>query len=337
MLILFLLILSAALVTGGILYGVNFWLAKRDGEVIANRYIISIAVLFLIYIGLFSTLFIIYNVKMDKANLKIAHMKQAQRQLKEDQKAEMEKMKAYYGKEIAFSDWKNKVFTTNKEMQQSLAKAKVDYKLSDDEVVSWKDTAENNTLEKLVPKDNSKAVLTEYQGRLKNSLNEVKSGHSLMTSDIRMLSDNINAIRFVGKEYEKVLGNFKDLYDNIMESNNNGTPMAMPKQQKFLFFPVKQKEYNQLVQQYYESKGNSKASAEIAVKLKDAIDKAEDEFKQINKKFEDNVSFLESTSDSVTYDSEKLQKLIEATISEANIINESDSGTNIKINNNKKN
>jgi hypothetical protein len=337
MIMIFLLIIGAAIVTGGILYGVNQWLAKKNNEVIANRYLVSILVLFIIYLGLFSTLFFIYNSKMDKATAKINRMKETQQQLKEAQKAEVARIKSFYAKEMAFADWKNKVFTSTKEMQQSLVQAKADYKLSDDEVHSWKGIAENNTLEKLVPKRSSREVLTEYQGRLKNSLNDVKSGHSLMTSDIRMLSDNINAIRFVGKEYEKVLGNFRDLYDNIMASNNNGAPMVMPKQQKFLFFPVKQKEYNQLVQQYYESKGNSKASVEIAVKLKEAIDKAEEEFKQINKKFDDNLAFLESTSDSVTYDSDKLQKLLEAAISEANIINESDSGTTIKINNNKKN
>jgi hypothetical protein len=329
-------VLTAAIVTGGILYGVNFWLARKSGEVIANRYLISILVLFVIYIGLFCTLFIIYNAKMDKANSKITGMKVAQSQLKEDQKAELVRLKAYYGKELALAEWKNKVFTTDKDLKQSLAQAKADYKLNDDEEQHWKEIAENNTLAKLVPKNNSRDVLNEYQGRLKNSLKDVKSGHTLMTSDIRMLSDNIDAIRFVGKEYEKVLSSFKDLYNN-MNANNNGADLPMPKQQKFLFFSVKQKEYNQLLQQYYEAKGNTKATAEIAVKLKNTIDNAEEEFKQINKKFEDNMSFLQSNADSVSVNSEKLQRLIEAAIHETEVINESDSGTNIKINNNKKN
>jgi plasmid maintenance system antidote protein VapI len=335
MFMIFLIILTAAVVTGGILYGVNFWLAKKNGEIIAKRYIMSLAVLFVIYLGLFTTIFFIYNSKMDKATAKIAQMKIAEKLRREAQKAEIARIKSYYAKEMAFAEWKNKVFNTSKEMRESLTKAQADYKLSEQEVHSWKEIAENNTLEKLMPKRNSRDVLNEYQGRLKNSLKDIRNGHTLMTSDIRMLSDNINAIRFVGKEYEKVLGSFRDLYNNLNSSNPGDMPM--PKQQKFLFFPVKQKEYNQLVQQYYESKGNAKATAEIAVQLKDAIDKAEQEFKQINKKFDDNLAFLQSNSDSVTYNSEKLQKLIESAISEVNIINDSDKGTTIKINNNKKN
>jgi O6-methylguanine-DNA--protein-cysteine methyltransferase len=328
MLTVFLIILTVAVVTGAILYGVNFWLAKKNGEVIAKRYIISISVLVLIYLGLFAALFFISNNKINEVTAKMNEMKIAQ-------KAEITRIRKFYAKEMALANWKNKVFNTNKDMRQALAKAQADYKLTDQEVRNWKGIAENNTLEKLMPKNNSREILNEFQTRLKNSLNDIKSGQTLMTSDIRMLTDNINAIRFVGKEYEKVLDSFKDLY-NTINSNNPGD-MPVPKQQKFLFFPIKQKEYNQLVQQYYESKGNAKATEQIAVQLKETIEKAEEQFKQINQKFESNLSFLQANSDSVTYNSEKLQKLIEAALSEVNIINESQKGTNIKINTNKKN
>jgi hypothetical protein len=324
----FLIMLAIAIVIGGILYGVNFWLAKKNGEVIAKRYILSISVLILIYLGLFTTMFFISNNKINDATAKMNEMKSAQ-------KAEITRIRTFYAKEMALANWKNKIFNTDKEVQQALAKAKVDYKLSDAEVHNWKGLAENNTLERLMPKKNSGDVLKEFQGRLKSSLSDVKSGHTLMTSDLRMLTDNINAIRFVGKEYEKVLDSFRDLYTTI--SSDNPGDMPLPKQKKFLGFSVKQKEYNQLVQQYYEAKGNTKATAQIAVQLKDAIDKAEEQYKQINQKFENNMSFLQSTSDSVSYNSDKLQKLIEAAMSEVNVINESDSSTNIKINTNKKN
>ena len=329
----FLIILGIAVVTGAILYGVNFWLAKKSGEVIAKRYILSISVLILIYLCLFTTMFLVGNNKItatkNAAKAKIAEMKSAQQ-------AEITRIRAFYAKEMALAEWKNKVFSTNKEMQKALEKAKVQYKLTDQEVYTWKGLAENNTLEKLIPKDNSKEILNEFQGRLRNSLGDIKSGHTLMTSDIRMLTDNINAIRFVGKEYEKVLDSFKDLYDTI-NNNNAGADMPMPKQKKFLGFGVKTKEYNQLVQQYYEAKGNSKATAEIATRLKETIDKAEEQYKQINQKFESNMSFLQSNADSVSYNSDKLQKLIEAAMSTVNVIKDADSGTDIKINKNKKN
>ncbi len=333
MLSVFLVILGIAVVTGGILYGVNFWLAKKNGEVIAKRYILSISTLVLIYLVLFTVMFLVSNNKITAANnaakVKIAEMKSVQQ-------AEINRIRSFYAKEMALADWKNKVFGTTREMQKALEKAKGDYKLSDQEVRTWKGLAENNTLEKLIPKDNSKEILNEFQGRLRSSLGDIKSGHTLMTSDIRMLTDNINAIRFVGKEYEKVLDSFKDLYETI-NSNSAGGDVPLPKQKKFLGFAVKTKEYNQLVQQYYESKGNTKATAEIAVKLKETIDKAEEQYKQINQKFESNLSFIQSNADSVSYNSEKLQKLIEAAMSTVNVIKEADSGTNIKVNNNKKN
>jgi hypothetical protein len=324
----FMIVLAIAIVTGGILYGVNFWLAKKNGEVIAKRYILSLSVLIIIYLGLFATMFYIGNNKINDAIAKMNEMKSAQ-------KAEITRIRTFYAKEMALANWKNKIFNTEKEMQQSLVKAKADYKLNDAEVQTWKGLAENNILEKLMPKRNSGDILKEFQGRLKGSLSEVKAGHTLMTSDIRMLTDNINAIRFVGKEYEKVLDSFRDLYNTI--SSDNPSDMPAPKQKKFLGFAVKQKEYNQLVQQYYESKGNTKATAEIAVRLKETIEKAEEQYKQINQKFDNNMSFLQSTSDSVSYNSDKLQKLIEAAMSTVNVINETDSSTNIKINNNKKN
>lgn len=324
----FWIMLAIAIVTGGILFGVNFWLAKKNGEVIAKRYIFSISFLIIIYLGLFTTMFFISNNKINDAIAKMNQMKLAQ-------KTEITRIRSFYAKEMALANWKNKVFNTDKEMKKSLAKAQADYKLSDEEVRTWKGLAENNTLERLIPKRNSGDILKEFQGRLRGSLAEVKSGHTLMTSDIRMLTDNINAIRFVGKEYEKVLDSFKELYNTISSDNPNDMPP--PKQKRFLGFAVKQKEYNQLVQQYYEAKGNTKATAQIATQLKETIEKAEEQFKQINQKFENNMSFLQSNSDSVSYNSDKLQKLIEAAMSTVNVINESDSNTNIKINNNKKN
>lgn len=333
----FIIVLATAIVTGGVLFGVNYWLARKNGETIAKRYLISLAVLLLIYTGLFCLIFYNYHKAEETFNLKAARLRAEQQRMREEQKAELEKMKAFYTKELAFSEWKNRVFTSSSQMDKELEQAKSNYQLSDTEVRTWKGVAENNTLDKLVPKRDSKEVLKEYQTRLKKSLSEVKSGHTLMNSDIRMLSENINAIRFVGKEYEKVLSSFRELYDSI--TSNNGQEPVMPKQQKFLFFPIKQKEYNQLLQQYYENRGNQQATAEIAVKLKDAIDKAEAEFKRINKKFEDNLGYLDSNAGSISYNSEKLQRLIEAAISEVELINENDSQTqmSIKINSNQKN
>lgn len=321
--------LAAAVLTGVILGAVNYYLAKKSGETIfSKRYIISFAIILLLYSGLFIYIQISCDRKVTSYQQKIVH-------LKEEQKQKIREIEATYAKELALVEWKNKVFTSDTEMRKSLAQAQNDYNLSPQEVSMWKGIAENNTLEKLIPKRNTNDVLKEYQNRLKSSLASVRSGQTLMTSDIRMLADNINTIRLIGKEYEKVLGSFKELYEQINANNQN--ELVMPKQKKFLFFPVKTKEYNRLLNEYYESKGNSKAMAEFSVKLKETIDKAEAEFAAINKRFEENLSFLENNADSISYNAEKLENLIEAAIAEANIINETDQKTNLKVKNTRKN
>lgn len=325
-------VLVIAVFTGILLGVVNYFLTKKNGQNIASKLnLISLAILLIVYSGLF------YYIQSNCDQKLQTYRHQAQQKIvrmREEQKRQIKEIETNYAKELALAEWKNRVFTSDAEMQKSLAKAQTDYNLNPQEVTMWKGIAENNTIEKLIPKDNTKEVLNEYQSRLKNSLSQVKSGHTLMTSDIRLLADNINAIRLIGKQYEKVLDSFKDLYESINTTNSN--ELVMPKPKKFLFFSVKTKEYNQLLNEYYEAKGNSKALAEVSVKLKQTIDTAEAQFKTINQKFEDNLSFLENTSNSITYNANKLENLIDATISEANIINESDSNTNIKIKNTKK-
>lgn len=326
-------VVAMAVFTGILLGVINYFLAKKSGEnIVSKRYLISFAVLLLLYSGLFFYLQLNCDQKLQ------TYRRQTQQkiiQMRDEQKRRIKEIETNYAKELALAEWKNKVFTSDAEMQKSLAKAQTDYNLNPQEVAMWKGIAENNTIEKLIPKDNTKEVLNEYQSRLKNSLSQVKSGHTLMTSDIRLLADNISAIRLIGKEYEKVLDSFKDLYESI--NTTNSTDLVMPKPKKFLFFSIKTKEYNQLLNEYYEAKGNSKALAAVSVKLKQTIDQAETQFKAINQKFEDNLSFLENTSNSISYNSDKLENLIDATISEANIINESDSNTNnIKIKDTKK-
>ncbi len=340
MLIIAITFFAAVILAGGALFGINYWLAKKNGEVISKRYIGFISVLLGFLIILFTVVQFFYYNEMNKTKLscdaKIQKMIDQQDELKRKQKAEIDEMRAYYAKELAFSEWKNRSFVSKKDMRQALAKAKEDYQLSDNELRTWKGVAENNTIENLLPKKDTRAVLTEYQSRLRGSLKEIKSGNTLLTSDIRMLTDNINAVRLVGKEYERVLDSFKELYANISTDNGEGTKEP-PKQKKFLFFPVKTKEYNQLMQQYYESKGNQQATAEVAAKLKLVIEKSEEEMKRINKKFEDNLGFLQTNSDSISYNSAKLQKVIEAAISQVEVINETDQATNIKVNEKKKN
>ena len=328
---LFLIILSAAIIAGAILYFINHQIAKKNGEVVTKTHLISIIALLVFYSGLFLYFQITYNQQIEKNKQVFAAKIQ---RIEAEQANRIETLKKNYAKEMALLEWKNKVFTSNTEMEKSLVKSKTDFQLSPQEVTMWRGIAENNTLEKLIPKRNSQDVLKEYQSRLKKSLGDLKSGHTLMTSDIRVLSDNINTVRLIGKEYEKVLSSFKELYNNI--TTNPGAEMATPKQQYFLFFPVKRKEYNGLLQDYYEAKGNKQAVSEVAVKLKTAIDTAEAEFKQINKKFDDNLGFLDNNANSITYNSDKLQNLIEAAISETEIITESETNTKIKVNNNTK-
>ncbi len=327
-------VILAAIITGVFLGVVNYFLAKKEGaKIFAPRYIVSFAVLLVLYSGLF--VYLQYT-----CDHKIAVMKETQRQrilaMEETQKQRITEIETGYAKEIALLEWKNKVFTSNAQMKKSLNQAAADYRLSPQEIKMWRGIAENNTIEKLIPKRNTNEVLSEYQNRLKTSLAQVKSGQTLMTSDIRMLADNINTIRLIGKEYEKVLDSFRDLYNSI--EANPGSEPAMPKQKKFLFFPIKTKEYNKLLNEYYEAKGNSSAMTQVAAKLKLTIEKAESEFKAINAKFEENLSFVENTSDSITFNAEKLANLIDSAISEANIIHESERNTNnIRINQSRKN
>ena len=323
-----LIIFLTIIISAGIIVLVNFIIIKRKGEKIKLSFIISLCILLFIYSGLF--LFFQHDWKKrnerEVMQLNEVHAEEI-RQLKEQQAQEIETLKRTYAKELALVEWKNKVFTSESEMAKALRKAQTDYQLTPEEVRAWRNIAENNTIEKLMPKKDTKDVLKEYQARLKKSLAAIRSGQTLMNSDIRLLADNINTIRLIGKEYEKVLATFRELYGNIVASYESGTIMERPKQKKFLFFPIKQKEYDQLLEQYYQAQGNQKAVAEIAEKLKLTIDKAEQEFKAINRKFEQNLAFLETTSSGISYNAEKLENLIEAAISEADIVSETQAET----------
>lgn len=318
-------ILAAPLVFGLIVYFTNFWLAKRKSLTLSRSFWISLLILVLVAGGLLFLLQVRNNINH---SLKVT-------QLNQKHQEELEKVKEDYRKEMAYLEWRNKVFPTSAQMEKELIENTKMYKLSKNEVANWRDAAHDNTLEKLMPKRDMQDVMKEYQTRLKTSLSQIQSGETLLSSDIRVLTENINTIRVLGKEYEKVLFSFRELYNNI--TTNPGQEMNLPKQKYFLFFPVKRKEYNALLQEYYESRGNKTATADVAVKLKGTIEKAEAEFKEINRKFEENLGFLDSTSTSITYNSDKLEKLIEAAIQEADVINESEPSTRVKVNSNKKN
>lgn len=316
--------LAAPVVIGLIIYFTNFWIAKRKEASLSNSFWISLIIMVVAAAGLIYFLQVRNNVDH---SLKIA-------KLNEKHQEELQRVKEEYRKEMAYLEWRNKVFPTTVAMEKELAQNTKEYKLNKLEVANWRDAAHDNTLEKLMPKRDMQDVMKEYQTRLKGSLAQIKSGETLLSSDIRVLAENINTIRVMGKEYEKVLFSFRELYNNI--SSNPGTEMELPKQKYFLFFPIKRKEYNALVQEYYESRGSSAGTAEVAAKLKVTIEKAENEFKEINRKFEENLGFLESTSTSITYNSEKLQQLIEAAIKETEIINESEPSTRVNIKKGKK-
>lgn len=317
--------IAAPVVIGLIVYFTNFWIAKRKGATLSNSFWISLLILVVAAAGLLYFL----QVRNDRDHsLKVAALNKKHQE-------ELMRVKEEYRKEMAYLEWRNKVFPTSADMERELVQNTKEFKLTKVEVANWRDAAHDNTLEKLIPKRDMQDVMKEYQTRLKSSLNQIQSGETLLSSDIRVLTENINTIRVLGKEYEKVLFSFRELYNNI--TANPGKEMDLPKQKYFLFFPVKRKEYNALLQEYYENRGNKSATADVAVKLKSTIEKAEAEFKEINRKFEENLGFLDSTSTSITYNSEKLQKLIEAAIQEADVINESEPSTQVKVNSNKKN
>lgn len=316
---------AAPLVVGLIVFITNFWIAKRKGATLSHSFWISILVLVLTAMGLLYFLQVQNNSDHSK---EIA-------QLNEKHQEDLLRVKEEYRKEMAFLEWRNKVFPTNAAMEKELAEHAKEFKLSKAEVANWRDAAHDNTLEKLMPKRDMQDVMKEYQARLKNSLAQIQSGETLLSSDIRVLVENINTIRLIGKEYEKVLYSFQELYNNI--TANPGKELEPPKQKYFLFFPIKRKEYKALLQEYYQAQGNIEATANVAAKLKATIEKAEAEFKEINRKFEENLGFLESTSTSITYNSEKLQQLIEAAIQETEIITESEPSTSVNIKKGRKN
>lgn len=318
-------VLAAPLVIGLIIYFVNFWLARRKDAVLSHSFWISLLIMVLATGGLLYFLQVRNNLNH---NLKIA-------QLEEKHQQDIQRMKDEYSKEMAYLEWRNKVFPTSADMEKELAENAVKYNLSKAEVANWREAAHDNTLEKLMPKKDMQDVLREYQTRLKKSLAQIQSGETLLTSDIRVLAENINTIRVLGQEYEKVLFSFRELYNNIV--SNPGRELELPKQKYFLFFPIKRKEYLAAVQEYYQVKGNEAATADLAAKLKATIEKAEAEFKAINRKFEENLGFLESTATSITYNAEKLEKLIEAAIQETEIIKETEPSTRIKVNAKQKN
>ena len=313
-------VLAAPLVIGLAIYFVNFWLAKRKDAVLSHNFWISLLIMVLATGGLLFFLQVRNNLNL---NLKIT-------QLEDKHQQDIQRMKDEYSKEMAYLEWRNKVFPTSADMEKELAENAVKYNLSKAEVANWREAAHDNTLEKLMPKKDMQDVLQEYQTRLKKSLAQIQSGETLLTSDIRVLAENINTIRVLGQEYEKVLFSFRELYNNIV--SNPGRELELPKQKYFLFFPIKRKEYLAAVQEYYQVKGNEAATADLAAKLKATIEKAEAEFKAINRKFEENLGFLESTATSITYNAEKLEKLIEAAIQEAEIIKETEPSTRIKVN-----
>jgi hypothetical protein len=325
MIIEFWYILAAPLVIGLIVYFTNFWLAKRKGESLSHSFWISLLVLVLTTTGLIYLLQVRNNIDHSS---KIAELNRKHQE-------EVEKVVKDYQKEMAYLEWRNKVFPTSAQMEKELTEITEKYKLSKAEVANWRDAAHDNTLEKLMPKRDMQDVMKEYQTRLRASLAQVKSGETLLSSDIRVLAENINTIRVIGKEYEKVLYSFRELYNNI--TSNPTKQMEAPKQKYFLFFPIKRKEYNALLQEYYQAQGNNEATANVAAKLKVTIEKAEAEFKEINRKFEQNLGFLESTSTSITYNSEKLEQLIEAAIQQTEIIRESEPSTRVKVNQKPKN
>jgi hypothetical protein len=318
-------VLAAPLVIGLIIYFINFWIAKRKGASLSHSFWIAILILALIATGLLYFLQVQNNSDhtMEIAELNARH------------EEELKRVEEDYRKEMTFLEWRNKVFPTNAAMEKELAEHTKDFNLNKEEVANWRDAAHDNTLEKLMPKRDMQDVMKEYQARLKSSLSQIKSGETLLSSDIRVLAENINTIRVIGKEYEKVLFSFRELYNNIT-TNTNTSQLEAPKQKYFLFFPVKRKEYNALLQDYYQAQGNSEATANVAAKLKVTIEKAEAEFKEINRKFEENLGFLESTSTSVTYNSEKLQQLIEAAIQETEIITETEPSTRVNVKKGKK-
>ncbi|MCL6591643.1 MAG: hypothetical protein K6U80_17035 [Firmicutes bacterium] len=329
------ILLVALVIVAAVIILAYYLMQRRKGEPVELPYIISVAVFMVICAGMF---LYFQNVWAKKAkhdqevfNTKLKQIQDERAKEKEAYENTIETIKKNYEKELALAEWKNRIFTSNSEMEKELVKNKDKYQLDAKEVHMWRGLAENNTVEKLIPKDNTKDVLKEYQTRLKKSLATVRSGNTLMNSEIRMLADNINAIRLIGKEYEKVLGSFRELYDNIIASNNSGTPMQPPKQKKFLFFTVKQKEYEELLKQYYENQGNTKAVSQIAEQLKVTIEAAEEEFQAINRRFEQNLAFLQNTSEGITYNANKLANLIEAAINEANIISETSSQTDKPI------
>lgn len=311
------ILLLSLLGPAAIVIGVYLFIYRREEQIPKNFFILSALILMTLHaiplLGYQSAWQNRFKQQTQKYNDKIANLNSKHAE-------EIDRLKNAYTKEIAFVEWKNKVFVNNADMEKALAQSKDEYNLTENEVQTWRNLAENNTMDKLIPKRNTNEILDEYQQRLKKCLASIRSGHTLMNSEIRMLSDNINTIRFIGKEYEKTLTVFKDLYNDIITNSQNGTVMERPKKKKVLFFTVKQKEYDQLLEQYYEAQGNQKAVAEVAVKLKQAIDQAENEFASINQKFESNLEFLSNNAGNVSYNSEKLEGLIQAAIKEANIV-----------------
>lgn len=327
MLIVGLIIIGAALLAGGIYYlTVRLWSKQQDKPAAGP------------FKSLFFAVFVVYSIALIGnqlyANWQLAieqsDFAKQLRTLERKQRDEVKRIVETYTKEMAFQDWRNQIFTSANDLERTLAAAKTKYKLTADDERMWRAAAENNTLEKLVPKRSSDDVLKEYQSRLKKSLGQIRSGQTLMASDVRILSENINAIRLIGKEYEKVLDTFRDLYNTL---TTPGAEPVEPKQEYFLFFPVKKKEYQQLLNEFHEAKGNQKALSEVAVRLKAAIEKAETEMNAINQKFEANLAFIETDSNTISFNNTKLEKLIEATLKEAEIIKQSDQQPQFRIKN----
>lgn len=247
----------------------------------------------------------------------------------ESQSGEITSLKENNNKILAFAKWQNTIFNSPTAMKKALAQAKVRFNLSAAEVKKWRAAGENNLYKNFLPKNNTQEVLLDYQTRLKRGLSMIKENHLLLSEDLRDLSECFNVVRLVGKEYQKVLVVFRELYDGMI--NSSSEEPVLPKKAYFLFFPVKQKEYNKHLNEFYESKGNQKGLKETAAKLKKAIETVEEEFSALNKKFDENISFLNSKSNSLSYNSGKLQNLIEAALREIELITEPETDNTVKL------
>ena len=128
-------ILAAPLIIGLIVYFINFWLAKRQGGALTHSFWISLLVMVLVAGGLLYFL----QVKNDYEHSQ--NIAELNRKHQED----LEKVVKDYQKEMAFLEWRNKIFTTTAQMKKGLAANAKKYKLSKAKMTNWRDAAHDNT------------------------------------------------------------------------------------------------------------------------------------------------------------------------------------------------